>query len=254
MKPPLAYEPFPSVLVPLTVIIVGLVATAFILLRGVYEPQTPLTPHAEAGWQRIEDTDSHFDWGGINPNHQNLPYWDVLQGSSSNGYILSGGTLHTCRTDINLGCQAQLTLPSTFSFNKIRLGSDWGPNRSSADIFVDGQKVGESDTQNAEAIKDYHNYQLWNSPSLSCSSHTIKIVPNGRTGTNAKAFDIDFIDIQTCSPLTPTPTPVTGDIKCQGNPNSPVSCFDCKIDSTDQSQINILDFSCFSKFYGQPTN
>ena len=38
--------------------------------------------------------------------------------------------------------------------------------------------------------------------------------------------------------------------KCQGNGNSPAKCFDCKKDSgTDE--VNILDFSCFTKFYGK---
>lgn len=38
--------------------------------------------------------------------------------------------------------------------------------------------------------------------------------------------------------------------KCQGNKNASARCFDCKKDSETESQINILDFSCFAKFYG----
>jgi hypothetical protein len=42
-----------------------------------------------------------------------------------------------------------------------------------------------------------------------------------------------------------------GDVtKCQGNTTAPAKCFDCKKD-TSNDQVNILDFSCFQKFYGQ---
>ena len=39
--------------------------------------------------------------------------------------------------------------------------------------------------------------------------------------------------------------------KCQGKGNSPAKCFDCKKDATASSEVNILDFQCFTKFYGQ---
>lgn len=38
--------------------------------------------------------------------------------------------------------------------------------------------------------------------------------------------------------------------KCQGNASAPAKCFDCKKDiGTDE--VNILDFSCFTKYYGK---
>lgn len=43
------------------------------------------------------------------------------------------------------------------------------------------------------------------------------------------------------------------DLKCQGNLQAPAKCFDCKRDSSANSgasEVNILDFSCFAKFYG----
>lgn len=46
----------------------------------------------------------------------------------------------------------------------------------------------------------------------------------------------------------------TEDLKCQGNADAPAKCFDCKKDSTtnaSSSEINILDFSCFAKYYGK---
>lgn len=42
---------------------------------------------------------------------------------------------------------------------------------------------------------------------------------------------------------------------CQGNTSAPARCFDCKRDNigsnTGSSEINILDFSCFAKYYGK---
>jgi hypothetical protein len=46
----------------------------------------------------------------------------------------------------------------------------------------------------------------------------------------------------------------TEELKCQGNPDAPAKCFDCKKDSStnaSSSEINILDFSCFAKYYGK---
>jgi hypothetical protein len=42
----------------------------------------------------------------------------------------------------------------------------------------------------------------------------------------------------------------TDPTKCQGNPNAVAKCFDCNKDA-GASQVNILDFACFTKFYGQ---
>jgi hypothetical protein len=44
------------------------------------------------------------------------------------------------------------------------------------------------------------------------------------------------------------------ELKCQGNTDAPARCFDCKRDnsaSSSTSEINILDFSCFAKYYGK---
>ncbi len=44
------------------------------------------------------------------------------------------------------------------------------------------------------------------------------------------------------------------ELKCQGNKDAPAKCFDCKKDSSSNSsssEINILDFSCFAKYYGK---
>lgn len=38
---------------------------------------------------------------------------------------------------------------------------------------------------------------------------------------------------------------------CQGNPNAVAKCFDCYRDATASGVVNILDFACFTKFYGQ---
>lgn len=39
--------------------------------------------------------------------------------------------------------------------------------------------------------------------------------------------------------------------KCQGNPQAPARCFDCKKDASASSEINMLDFSCFKNYYGK---
>ncbi len=44
----------------------------------------------------------------------------------------------------------------------------------------------------------------------------------------------------------------SGDVtECQGNASAQAKCFDCKKDASASSVVNILDFSCFTKFYGQ---
>lgn len=46
----------------------------------------------------------------------------------------------------------------------------------------------------------------------------------------------------------------TEELKCQGNKDAPAKCFDCRKDATansSSSEINILDFSCFAKYYGK---
>lgn len=42
--------------------------------------------------------------------------------------------------------------------------------------------------------------------------------------------------------------------KCQGNSDASAKCFDCKKDATPSSVVNVLDFSCFTKFYGKSVN
>lgn len=66
-----------------------------------------------------------------------------------------------------------------------------------------------------------------NTPNLSC---TLTYCKNG-----------------TCQPAAP---PISQQTTCQGNKNAPAKCFDCKIDGANSSQINIFDFSCFTKVYG----
>lgn len=63
-------------------------------------------------------------------------------------------------------------------------------------------------------------------------------------------------DHSSCGESSPTPQP-TATLQqvissvCQGNLGSSARCFDCKKDSETTSQINILDFACFSKYYGK---
>ena len=38
---------------------------------------------------------------------------------------------------------------------------------------------------------------------------------------------------------------------CQGNSNPPAKCFKCETGTNKNNPISILDFQCFSKFYGQ---
>ncbi len=49
--------------------------------------------------------------------------------------------------------------------------------------------------------------------------------------------------------VTVSPTPISS-ATCQGNAGSSATCFDCNGDGV----INILDFSCFAKFYNQNVN
>lgn len=188
-------------------IIVALGLTLLLLGVGIailYQVQTGrnLLPGFAANapaWQKVEDSDSRWDYGGNNPNRPGFPYWDIH--TPSGNYVLSGGSARACRTDINKGCTAKLSLKNGGGlFNRIRIGFTEGKNRTSADILIDGQKIGEADSYNTVDINDFNQFELWNSPTFTCAAHDITIVPNGRTGTNAKSFDMDFIEILPCSP------------------------------------------------------
>lgn len=245
---PLKFSPL--IIVGVIGVVITILSLIYILVFGVGKSQSPL-PSSASEFQRIEDTDPKFDYGGNNPNRPGYPFWDLHQ--ESGDYVLSGDFAHACRTDINLGCVAKLDLKShSTPFNKIQLGFTTGKNRTSADIYIDGQKIAEVDSNSQTTITNFNNYSLWSSPAFSCGNHEIKIIPNGRTGTNAKSFDLDFVTIQPCTMQTPPPNPAppTQDrANCQGNSNPSVKCFSCRKDSpTDQ--VNIFDFSCFSRWYG----
>lgn len=152
------------------------------------------TPSDGGDWQKIENTDSRIDYGGNNPSHQNLPFWDIYNNSN-----LSGGSSHACRTDINSGCRAVLNL--TTPFDQINIRALKGFNATSADIYIDGQKIGEADaSKNSGGIGgNPPDFLDWTSNTFACGTHTLKIVPNGRTGQNAKSFTMDYLRVKNCS-------------------------------------------------------
>lgn len=44
----------------------------------------------------------------------------------------------------------------------------------------------------------------------------------------------------------------SGDVtKCQGNSNASAKCFECIKKTGGAEVVNILDFACFQKYYGQ---
>lgn len=55
---------------------------------------------------------------------------------------------------------------------------------------------------------------------------------------------------QNATPSQATGTTTTDPNKCQGNRDAPAKCFDCQKDA-GVSQVNILDFQCFTRYYGQ---
>lgn len=198
----------------------------------------PPPPGGQGAWIRQDDKSSSFDYGGNNPNHNNLPFWDVYNNQS-----LVGGSAHACRTDVSMGCRAKLTVDGMF--NQVRIRALTGFNATSANIFVDGQKIGE-DNAFVEGDGILVKTQDWTSQAFACGSHTVEIVPNGKTGRNAKSFTFDFVETQNCSQTTHPPSGV----RCQGNAQAPAKCFSCKIDEP-KDQVNIYDFSCFSAQYGK---
>lgn len=153
------------------------------------------TPTGGGNWQKIENTDSRIDYGGNNPNHQNLPFWDVFNNAG-----LSGGSSHACRTDINNGCRALINL--TTAFNQVSIRALKGFNATSADIYIDNQKIGEADAyKSGKGIGTTPlEFLDWTSNSFACKTHSLKIVPNGRTGQNAKSFTMDFLQVMSCTP------------------------------------------------------
>lgn len=54
---------------------------------------------------------------------------------------------------------------------------------------------------------------------------------------------------ETVETTSSTSTPSAKETKCQGNSKASGRCFSCKRDDPED-QLNIFDFSCFSKWYG----
>jgi hypothetical protein len=196
-------------------------------------------------WQKIEDKDTRIDYGGNNPS-RSAPYWDLH--TESGGYVLSADTAHACRTDINLGCVAKMNITTT-AFSTIQVGFTEGPNRTSADVFIDNVKIGEINSNNTTSIIDFHNYHPWTSPNFECGKHEIKIVPNGRTGINAKSFDMDYLQIKPCIPnsnethLACDPTTKTCK-KINSGGNNQNGCTkendDCEISTSPKSTTHLI--------------
>lgn len=215
--------------------------------------------------KRYEDSDLSFSFVSSSTRVANgYPSWDKLTNSSP--YVLSGGSARQCNGLNNAGCYATLDLSSAgVNFDSIKIGAPTGSNRTSADVYVDGVKIGEDNTNAASYTTDFHNYLLWSSPSIACGQHTIKIVPNQRTGDGQKAFTLDFMDVHTCTSPTSLCTNdsscPSGQVcqsgscvapaeasRCWGNTDGVGGkCYDCNGDHV----INILDFSCFANRWQQ---
>lgn len=221
-------------------------------------PPPPPPPGNQGTWIEFDDKNPKFIFES-GPTRKAAGYttWDLV--SNGGDYVLRGGTARQCNGLNSVGCFATLGLTTeTFNFDSFKIGFSSGPNRTEADIFVDGKKIGAADSFSSSNILNYNSYKLWTSPtnSFGCGKHTIQIFPNQKTGTGQKAFTLDFLDVHTCTtttpppPTIPPPTTPTTTQKCQGNRDASAKCFSCRKDSPDD-QINIFDFSCFSNQFGK---
>lgn len=108
-------------------------------------------------------------------------------------YPLSGKTITQ-----NLGATANLT----FTGNAITVGSIAFFNRGYMDIFIDGKK--------ADSFNTYGTFGpiSWNSPSLSCGQHDIKIAQTDKAGGNGgRGIVLDYFRYQPCTSNIPTCAP-----------------------------------------------
>lgn len=202
---------------------------------------TPTNPPPTGDWQKIDDKDSRFNYGGNNPNRPGFPYWDIWNDSA-----LSGGSAHACKTSINMGCQT--LLPLTANFNQLQIRAIAGHNGTSADVYVDNQKIGEANgyKEGTDGIgtKPLNNVD-WASPEVACGTHVIKIVPNGRLNSgrsdSAKSFTMDYLQIKSC---TPNPTDITcaTDSDCNNGKKCLMDTKTCR--PVDQAHLGCYQNSC----------
>lgn len=88
-----------------------------------------------------------------------------------------------------------------------------------------------------------------NAPSLAVGPGVLSVAYHVNGQDDVFVFSKNIISANPTSTVTPFPTGTDAE-KCQGNVNAPAKCFDCKKDS-EADQINILDFACFSRFFGK---
>ena len=164
---------------------------------------------------------------------------------------LSGDTVSK-----NLGGVAEVA----FTGSKISVGLLGWVNRGNAEVFIDGVKVGSVDgyTGQVQLVK-------WNSQTLACGTHTLKITQSDTAGKNGgRIVALDYVEYSGCGSSGFVCAKVAGSggnqngctaagqscslgpsevDTCWGNGGGNGRCYDCNADSV----VNILDFACFAK-------
>lgn len=226
------------------ILLSSLLITA-VIFQGVFKPQNIVPSHAEEGWLAIEENDSRFEY--------NTQCWQTCQtgpGSGANysprgGYCKTTPTTTSCK---DFSGKATLNMNGKgIKFDKIRVGYLTGLNRGSKDVYIDGVKVASINTNSSTWKLESSQNTPWESSALSCAEHKIEISGGSKIGSQGTFFTLDYIDVHQCSTSSNNTTVSTN---CQGNGNASAKCFDCYKDSTGD-QINMLDYACFVKYYGQ---
>lgn len=216
---------------PLVILLLLTAAMITILTRGIFTSQSPGPSKAVNNLVRVDDADStiiyHGPWG--------------TQSSGGFNYHYAPAPLDGTTITENLGATASFIFVGT----KITIGSVSWINRGYMDISIDTTPLPSFNTFAGQV-----GPITWTSNDLPCAPHTIKISQSDKAGANGgRGITLDYFEYQTCQP--PVPGLVLPPTSCQGNTAAPAKCFDCKKDNADSSQINVFDFSCFSKLYGK---
>ncbi len=242
--------PFSRTYFPLLIsgiaVVLGLVFVLFVTIIRVQDIRTTTNPKTRAAEcaasqeVKLNDDSSEITYSGP---------WSYASGGGGSTAAFNGdyhyapGPLSATTAKQNLGASASVS----FTGNKVGFVALSWSNRGNIDVYIDDKKVDSVSGYSPAAVLPV----TWNSGTLSCGQHTLKVMQSDTAGANGgRVVALDFVTYQTCSLgsacETPTPTPASGESsqvdRCWGSSDGLGGrCYDCD----GNGEINILDFACF---------
>ncbi len=238
----------------LVALAVGLLILVFlvgvVLVRGVLRPQNPKIGEAgEYSSVRIEDNDSRVKYEGGK--------WRVGKKQLDFGYDPSGGTYHLWPWD-NLDKEpSRVTVK--FQGAGIRVVGLGAGNRGKLKVVIDGGTAEEFDQYTPGVSAKTIKPEIWiDSKTLPCGEHAIVLetLQERNPKSTGNILVLDYFEVKACgedkgSNEAGSANLDGSEVLCQGDSQGRAKCFDCYRDSDSVSEVNIVDFSCFSKYYGK---